>query len=124
MIYTRRVYEKGESKGKAYLVDRIWPRGVKKDDLDFEAWLKEIAPSDDLRLWFNHEPDQWLGFKEKYHEELEAMPDEWAPVLEAAGQGDVTLLYGTRDTEHNNAVALKEYLEKKLRKSGTPAKTS
>lgn len=124
MIYTRRVYDGGENKGKAYLVDRIWPRGIKKEDLDIEAWLKELAPGDDLRVWFHHEPDQWLWFKEKYHEELERMPDKWEPVLEAARHGDVTLLYGASDTEHNNAVALKEYLEAKLRESGTPVRKS
>jgi uncharacterized protein YeaO (DUF488 family) len=118
MIYTKRVYEaKGQSKGKAFLVDRIWPRGTKKDDLKIDGWLKEVAPSTELRRWFHREPEQWRKFKKRYYDELEAMPEVWKPILEAALSGDVTFLYGSRDSEHNNAVVLKAYLEAKLRES-------
>ncbi len=123
MIGIKRVYEQAESTdGQRYLVDRMWPRGVKKDSLDMQAWLKEAAPSNDLRKWFGHDPQRWDEFRARYFQELDAEPQSWQPLLEAAQRGDVTLLYAARDTEHNNAVALREYLERKLGRAG--AKTA
>ena len=93
------------------LVDRLWPRGVKKDDLQPDEWLKEIAPSNELRRWFNHDPQRWEGFQDRYAEELRAKPEVWKPLLETAKTRPVRLLYAARDEQHNNAVALKAFLE-------------
>ncbi len=95
-------------------MDRLWPRGVKKEQLCLDGWLKEVAPSDELRHWFGHDPAKWEVFEERYFAELEAKPEAWRPLLEAARQGTVTLLFGARDEEHNNAVALKSFPEEKL----------
>jgi uncharacterized protein YeaO (DUF488 family) len=85
---------------------------VTKEALRIEGWLKDVAPSDDLRKWFGHEPAKWDEFRRRYFAELDAKPEAWQPILKAARRGNVTLLYSARDTEHNNSVALKEYLEK------------
>ena len=76
-----------------------------------KAWLKDIAPSLELRKWFGHDPAKWQEFQRRYRMELEANPDAWRPILEAANRGDVTLLYSARDTEHNSAILLKAFLE-------------
>ena len=113
MIKVKRAYELAvRGDGKRFLVDRLWPRGVTKDALRAQAWLKDVAPSDALRRWFGHDPARWDEFQRRYFAELDAQPEAWQPVLRAARRGNVTLLYGARDVEHNNAVALKEYLEK------------
>lgn len=115
MIQPKRSYEAPDSKdGVRYLVDRIWPRGIKKEDLKVDEWLIEIAPSDDLRKWFGHDPDKWKEFQERYFAELDDKPETWEPVLEVARKGKVTLLFSAKDEEHNNAVALNVYLEKQL----------
>ena len=112
MLKVKRVYESTEaSDGARFLVERLWPRGMKKEKLNMEAWLKDVAPSDSLRRWFGHDPFKWKEFQERYQAELDDHPDAWGPILEAMKRGDVTLLYSTHDTEHNNAVALKAYLE-------------
>ncbi len=95
-------------------MERLWPRGLKKDALKLDGWLKDAAPSDGLRRWFGHDPAKWAEFKARYFAELEARPEAWRPLLEAARAGDVTLLFSARDAEHNNAVALKEFLEVRL----------
>ena len=112
MLKTKRVYEPAEpSDGARFLVDRLWPRGIKKEKLEMEAWLKDVAPSQNLRKWFAHDPAKWQEFQRRYRAELEANPDAWKPILEAAKQGNVTLLYSARDSEHNSAVLLKAFLE-------------
>ena len=109
----KRAYDKPEAAdGARYLVDRLWPRGVKKTSLKLDGWLKEVAPSSELRAWFHHEPDKWSEFKRRYFAELNADPAAWQPLAEAAKQGIVTLIFSAHDAEHNNAVALAEYLEK------------
>jgi len=114
VIAIKRVYEKSSpSDGPRYLVDRLWPRGVKKDTLDLEGWLKDVAPSDKLRRWFGHDARKWDEFQRRYTAELDANPEAWKPLAEAARQGRVTLLFGARDTEHNNAVLLQRYLERR-----------
>ncbi len=114
MIHLKRVYDKpGPQDGKRFLVERLWPRGIRKTDLPAEAWLKEAGPSTDLRKWFNHDPKKWKEFQRKYFAELNTRPEAWEPILKAAKRGAVTLLYSSHDTEHNNAVALKAYLERK-----------
>ena len=118
MLKTKRAYESAQpSDGARFLVDRLWPRGIKKEKLKMKAWLKEVAPSPDLRKWFAHDPDKWHEFQKRYRAELTANPNAWQPILEAAKQEDVTLLYSARDTEHNSAVLLKDFLEKQIRKS-------
>jgi uncharacterized protein YeaO (DUF488 family) len=102
---------------RRFLVDRVWPRGVRKDDLHLEGWLREVAPSAELRRWFGHDPARWEEFRRRYTAELDARPDAWWPLLEAARAGDVVLLFGARDAEHNNAVVLRDYLVPRLRPS-------
>lgn len=115
MIKVKRAYEEPAAEdGRRFLVDRLWPRGVKKEALQMEGWFREVAPSDALRRWFDHDPERWQELKRRYAEELDAKPDAWRPLLEAARQGDVTLVYAARDEEHNNAMALRAYLQEKL----------
>ena len=119
MIRVKRVYDPPEDKdGVRILVDRLWPRGVRKGSLRLDCWLKEIAPSDELRRWFRHDPSRWEAFKRRYFQELHRMPERWQPVLEMARKGTVTLLYAAKDRVHNNAVALKEFLTAR-RETGT-----
>ena len=114
MIRLKRVYDLPEpGDGVRLLVERLWPRGMKKDALRLDGWLKDVAPSDALRRWFAHDPAKWDEFQRRYRAELDAHPEAWQPILEAARQGDVTLLYSARDTQRNSAVALKAYLEDK-----------
>jgi uncharacterized protein YeaO (DUF488 family) len=113
-IELKRAYEPpAPGDGRRVLVDRIWPRGVARDDLRLEAWLKELAPSPGLRKWFGHDPSKWREFKERYARELDQHPEALAQLLEMAKAGRITLVFGAKDTEHNNAVALKEYLERR-----------
>lgn len=120
MLQIKRAYEPAEkSDGDRFLIDRLWPRGVKKETLAIKAWLKDVAPSAGLRNWYHHEPARWDEFRRRYFKELEANPESWQPLLEAARRGKITLLYSARFTEQNNAVALKEFLAKKLQKSGS-----
>jgi len=115
MIQLKRVYEKRESQdGTRFLIERLWPRGLRKVDVHMDGWQKEAGPSDHLRKWFSHDPEKWTAFQNKYFAELEERPEAWEPVLNAAKHGTVTLLYSSHDTEHNNAVALKRFLEAKL----------
>lgn len=115
MIQVKRAYEAPSSKdGIRFLVDRLWPRGVTKASLEIDAWLKDAAPSNDLRKRFHHDPTLWKEFCRHYFAELAKSPAAWAPILAAAKQGTVTLIYGARDAEHNNAVALKEFLLSKI----------
>jgi len=111
MIKLKRVYDQAEpGDGPRFLVERLWPRGMKKQSLHMDAWLKDAAPSDGLRRWFGHDPQKWNEFQEKYFAELDARREVLRPIMEAAESGDVTLLYSARDTENNNAAALKKYI--------------
>lgn len=114
MIETARVYNSLAGRGKRFLVERLWPRGIRKEALEMDAWLKDVAPSTGLRQWFSHDPGKWEEFRRRYHKELDKHPEAWQPILESARRGPVTLLYSAQDTGHNNAVALKGYLEAKL----------
>ncbi|MEW6033561.1 MAG: DUF488 domain-containing protein [Chloroflexota bacterium] len=112
MIRVKRVYERPETDdGTRFLVDRLWPRGMKRESLKLDGWLRDVAPSATLRRWFCHDPAKWDEFQRGYFAELDSKPQTWQPVLQAAQRGNVTLLYGARDSEHNNAVVLKQYLE-------------
>jgi uncharacterized protein YeaO (DUF488 family) len=119
MIQLKRVYEKPAPRdGVRFLIERLWPRGVRKTDVHEDDWLKDAGPSDRLRKWFSHDPEKWTEFQRKYFAELDTRPEAWGKILKASGRGTVTLLYSSRDTEHNNAVALKRYIEKKLVHTG------
>lgn len=115
MLKIKRVYENSNaSDGARFLVERFWPRGIKKQKLKVAAWLKETAPSDDLRRWFAHDPLKWEQFQQRYRAELETRPEAWKPILDASKHGNVTLLYSARDTEHNSALVLKSFLEEHI----------
>jgi uncharacterized protein YeaO (DUF488 family) len=116
MIKVKRAYEKHTpGDGMRFLVDRLWPRGVKASELRIDAWLKDAGPSTKLRQWFSHDATRWDEFCVRYFAELDDAPDAWEPIVQAARRRTVTLVYGSRDVEHNNAVALKRYIEEKLR---------
>jgi uncharacterized protein YeaO (DUF488 family) len=117
MIKIKRVYEEiDRADGQRILVDRLWPRGVGKDRAQIDLWLKELAPSNDLRLWYAHEPQRWPGFQERYVMELQepAKAPALKDLLHKAQDGTVTLVYAAHDTERNNAVVLKKFLEQRL----------
>ncbi|CDX15585.1 conserved hypothetical protein [Mesorhizobium sp. ORS 3324] len=110
-VAVKRVYEAPhKSDGQRVLVDRVWPRGVSKKDAALDLWLKEIAPSDELRKWFGHEPERWAEFQKRYRAELDDNEEAVAQLRGLLGQGKVTLLFGAHDEAHNNAVALMGYL--------------
>lgn len=114
MIRIKRTYESAaRDDGRRILVERLWPRGVKKEDLHADAWLKEVAPSTQLRQWFDHKVDRWEEFQRRYREELSANAAAWAPILDAEKGGTVTLLYSARDVEHNGALVLRDYLARR-----------
>jgi uncharacterized protein YeaO (DUF488 family) len=100
--------------GRRFLVDRLWPRGVRKDALALDGWLRDVAPSDELRRWFGHDPARWTEFATRYQQELAARPEALTPLVEAARRGPITLVYGARDKQHNEAVVLKEALDAAL----------
>jgi uncharacterized protein YeaO (DUF488 family) len=115
-IDLKRAYDPpARSDGRRILVDRVWPRGIARDDLEIDAWLKDLAPSTALRKWFGHDPVKWDEFRKRYGRELEQRVDALEELVEMARAGRVTLVFGARDTEHNNAVALKEHLERRLK---------
>ncbi len=104
----------GNLSGALILVDGIWPRGVSKKDLAADDWIKEVAPSDNLRKWFDHDPDKWEEFRKRYLKELEKNEDAVERCLDWCREGKVTLLYGAKDREHNQAVVLRDHLCKRL----------
>ncbi|MDP2675025.1 MAG: DUF488 domain-containing protein [Dehalococcoidia bacterium] len=112
-IATKRAYEPpAPEDGYRVLVDRLWPRGAKKEELRLDGWLKELAPSDELRRWFGHDPDRWPEFRERYRQELSGEPQQKVvrELARRAAAGTVTLVYGAQDERHNNAVVLAEVL--------------
>ena len=115
MIKLKRAYDSAsKDDGIRFLVERLWPRGVKKTALRFDAWLKDVAPSTGLRQWFSHDPAKWTEFQRRYRRELDATPEALEPILKAARRGRVTLVYSSHDAEHNNAVVLKAYAEARI----------
>jgi uncharacterized protein YeaO (DUF488 family) len=114
-IRIKQIYEHAAAQdGYRVLVDRLWPRGVSKLDAAIDLWLKEAAPSTVLRKWFNHVPERWVKFKVRYFAELDDNRQLLQPLIKAAKEGNITLVYSSRDQEHNQAVALREYIEKLL----------
>ena len=115
-IDLKRAYDPpAKSDGRRILVDRVWPRGIARDDLRIDAWLKDLAPSTELRKWFGHDPAKWDEFRKRYARELEQRSDALEELVKKARAGHITLVFGARDPEHNNAVALKEDLERRLK---------
>lgn len=111
-IVCKRVYDPAEENdGYRVLIDHLWPRGIRKEDLNANQWRKDLAPSNPLRKWFGHEPRRWAAFYQKYHAELNQHASDVTSLLDAAAGDTLTLLYAARDRDHNNAVALKMYLE-------------
>ena len=111
-IRIKRAYSAAADDGTRVLVDRLWPRGVSKEKAHLDLWLKEIAPSTELRKWFHHDPTLWDEFRQRYVHELENNPEAVSRLSALVHDGRVTLIYGARDEEHNEAVVLKEYLER------------
>lgn len=126
MIRTKRTYDPPErSDGRRFLVERLWPRGMKKQDLELDAWLKDVAPSTELRRWFAHKPERWKEFQRRYMQELDAKAEALQPLLDASKKQPVTLLYSARDVEHNSAIVLRDYLAAHARRKRTaPARRS
>jgi uncharacterized protein YeaO (DUF488 family) len=115
MIRLKRIYETASKEdGKRLLVERLWPRGVKKTLACLDGWVKNVAPSSALRTWFGHNPARWSAFRKRYSVELESKAAVWKPIVCAARRGGVTLVFSSRDIQHNNAVALKQYLDRKI----------
>lgn len=114
LIKIKRVYDiSSEEDGFRILVDRLWPRGLSKEFAKIDAWLKDIAPSDDLRKWFSHDPKKWILFKEKYREELKEKKETISKIRSLEKEKKIiTFLYSAKDKEHNNAVFLQEYMQK------------
>jgi uncharacterized protein YeaO (DUF488 family) len=114
MITLKRAYDSASrTDGKRFLVERLWPRGVSKAELRVDAWLKEVGPTTELRRWFSHDPGKWSEFRRRYFRQLDSRPEAWRPIASAARRGRVTLVYSSHDTQHNNAVALQQYLQAK-----------
>ncbi len=110
-LEVKRIYQASDpADGLRVLVDRVWPRGMSKEEAEIDLWLKDIAPSNDLRKWFDHEPARWDEFRRRYFKELDAISERVDELRRKIEAGKVTLLFGARDEAHNNAVALCEYL--------------
>ena len=115
MIQLKRAYEEpSRQDGVRILVERLWPRGVRKEQAAIDLWLKDLAPSTELRKWFHHDPERWDEFRKKYWSELKEKGDLLVLLKHRTGEGAVTFVYGARDEERNSAVALKEYLEERM----------
>jgi uncharacterized protein YeaO (DUF488 family) len=118
VITLARVYDQASAGDRPrFLVERLWPRGVRRADLQLDDWVKDVGPSTKLRRWFGHEPEKWDEFRRRYFAELDSRPEAWEPLRDAADAGDITLLYSSHDADHNNAVALREYLMARLANS-------
>ena len=118
MVKLKRAYEPvSPTDGIRLLVERLWPRGLSKEQLKLDGWIREIGPTTTLRKWFSHDPAKWSQFRTRYFRELDSRPESWRPLASLARRRTVTLVYSSHDEEHNNAVALKEYLQAKGRPS-------
>lgn len=115
MIQVKRVYEPVKKQdGTRIFIERLWPRGIKKEDAAIDLWLKDLAPSADLRKWFSHDPKKWESFKKRYWKELRRNKTAVTTLRERLEKGTVTLVFASRDEQHNVAVALKEFIEGNL----------
>lgn len=110
-VAIKRVYEPAaDDDGRRILVDRLWPRGLSKEKAAVDLWLKEVAPSDELRKWFGHDPKKWGEFQRRYRAELDSNEEAVQTLKQAIGKGPATLVYGAHDEQHNQAVALRDWL--------------
>ena len=110
-VAIKRVYEPAaDDDGRRILVDRLWPRGLSKEKAAVDLWLKEVAPSAELRKWFGHDPKKWGEFQRRYRAELDSNEDAVQTLRQAIGKGPATLVYGAHDEQHNQAVALRDWL--------------
>jgi uncharacterized protein YeaO (DUF488 family) len=117
MIKIERIYDNPRGNNNfRILVDRLWPRGLSKDKVKVDLWQKDIGPSNSLRKWFGHDDQKWNEFKRRYFKELDKNVDSVKQILDKVNEGSITLLYGSKEEKFNNAVALKEYLEEKIKK--------
>ncbi|HEX3104130.1 MAG TPA: DUF488 domain-containing protein [Terriglobales bacterium] len=115
MLKLKRAYERpAREDGQRFLVERLWPRGLKKSALRLDAWLKDVAPSTELRKWFSHDPRKWVEFQKRYRSELKQHAEVCDRIVEAARQGTVTLVYAAHDPDRNSAVVLRNYLKNKI----------
>jgi len=125
MIQIKRTYEsRRRGDGRRILVERLWPRGMRKEALAGDVWMKDVAPSTGLRMWFGHRVERWNEFRERYEAELDANPQAWEPILEAARRGTVTLLYSAHDMLHNGALVLRDYLTLRAARARTARRTN
>lgn len=121
-ISMKRAYDPASPQdGVRILIDRLWPRGVSKESLKLDMWLKEVAPSTELRKWFGHDPERWTEFERRYLDELKHNTAACEPILEAARKHHVTLVFGAKDTEHNDAVVLSNFLRKQHKPTSSRA---
>ena len=115
-VSLKRVYEKpSPNDGKRVLVERLWPRGLKKEDAKVDEWLREIAPSTELRKWFDHDPAKWNEFKNRYWKELEKKQEIISILTKEIEGKQITFVFAAKDEKHNNAVALSEYIERRIK---------
>ncbi|HZX71327.1 MAG TPA: DUF488 family protein, partial [Rhodanobacter sp.] len=118
-IVIKRAYEEpSKDDGYRVLVERLWPRGMKKDAVPLDQWAKELAPSTALRKWFGHEPARWDGFRHRYAAQLDELAEYWQPLAERSARHQVSLIYSAHDEEHNGAIVLRDYLQNWLRTHG------
>jgi len=125
MLRMKRVYEGAtRSDGRRILVDRLWPRGLSKKKAAIDVWMKDIAPSAELRKWFGHDPDKWVEFQRRYKKELRARKDLVGEIVKLARRGRVTLVYGARDQLHNDALVVAAVVKRRMsRTSRAPSAT-
>lgn len=124
-IRLKRIQDPVEAEdGARILVDRVWPRGVRKTDAELDWWPKELAPSTELRKWFGHDPERWAEFRRAYRDELAQVPETLSQLLDYCREGTVTLVFGARDREHNQAVVLREVLEQELAEEQRPGESA
>lgn len=113
-VWLRRAYDPPtRNDGYRVLVDRIWPRGVSKDDIDIDEWAKDVAPSNDLRKWFGHDPERWDEFQHRYRDELDRCDEIVGRLVERTRSGRITLVYGAHDEQHNQAVVLRDVIDER-----------
>lgn len=125
MIKLKRAYDTpSPTDGERLLVERLWPRGVSKKKLNLDGWIREVAPTTELRRWFGHDPAKWPQFRTRYFRELDSRPESWRPIVSLARRRTVTLVYSSHDEQHNNAVALREYLQGKARRRARPLRST
>jgi uncharacterized protein YeaO (DUF488 family) len=125
MLKLKRVYDPvSHTDGTRLLVERLWPRGFSKAKLQVDVWLEDVSPSTELRQWFSHDPQKWARFRTRYFRELDSHPQAWRPIVSAARRGTVTLVYSSHDEQHNNAIALRDYVRAKMRAPSASPETS